>query len=84
VWDLSRGFDESLCNEWKCPKDQYQCLTGHCIPIKYVTSEKNQNTIFKSSVILFYKKEETKLSRPIGFIYLLEAFVIEAKNMNAS
>jgi hypothetical protein len=41
VWHLSRGFDESLCNEWKCPKDQYQCLTGHCIPIKYITDEKN-------------------------------------------
>jgi hypothetical protein len=33
VWHLPRGFDESLCKEWKCPKDQYQCLTGHCIPI---------------------------------------------------
>ena len=33
VWHLPRGSDESLCNEWKCPKDQYQCLTGHCTPI---------------------------------------------------
>jgi hypothetical protein len=41
VWHLSRGFDESLCKEWKCPKDQYQCLTGHCIPIKYITGENN-------------------------------------------
>ncbi len=43
VWHLSRGFDESLCNEWKCPKDQYQCLTGHCIPIKHVTGQINND-----------------------------------------
>jgi hypothetical protein len=43
VWHLSKGFDESLCNEWKCPKDQYQCLTGHCIPIKYVTDQYNDD-----------------------------------------
>jgi len=36
LWDLSRGFDESLCNQWKCPEDQYQCLSGHCISIKHV------------------------------------------------
>jgi hypothetical protein len=41
VWDLPKGFDESLCNEWKCPKDQYQCLSGHCIPIKYLTDNAN-------------------------------------------
>jgi hypothetical protein len=35
VWHLPRGFDESLCKEWKCPKDQYQCLTGHCTPTIY-------------------------------------------------
>jgi hypothetical protein len=33
LWHLPRGFDESFCKEWKCPKDQYQCLTGHCIPL---------------------------------------------------
>jgi hypothetical protein len=31
LWQLPRGFDESLCNEWKCSRDQYQCLSGHCI-----------------------------------------------------
>jgi hypothetical protein len=31
LWQLPKGFDESLCNNWKCPKDQYQCLSGHCI-----------------------------------------------------
>jgi hypothetical protein len=36
LWQLPRGFDESLCNEWKCPRDQYQCLTGHCLSIEYV------------------------------------------------
>jgi hypothetical protein len=36
VWHLPRGFDESLCKEWKCPKEQYQCLSGHCITIDYV------------------------------------------------
>jgi hypothetical protein len=30
LWQLPKGFDESLCNDWKCPKDQYQCLSGHC------------------------------------------------------
>ena len=24
------GFDESLCDDWKCLTDQYQCLSGHC------------------------------------------------------
>ena len=33
LWQLPKGFDESLCNAWKCPKDQYQCLSGHCISI---------------------------------------------------
>lgn len=32
VWELPRGFDESLCKSWKCPRDQYQCFSGHCIP----------------------------------------------------
>ncbi|CAF0855531.1 unnamed protein product [Adineta steineri] len=32
-WQLSMGFDESQCREWKCPADQYQCLSGHCIPL---------------------------------------------------
>jgi hypothetical protein len=41
AWDLPRGFDESLCNEWKCPKDQYQCLSGHCVPIKYINDMHN-------------------------------------------
>ena len=31
LWQLPRGFDESLCKEWKCPRDEYQCLSGHCI-----------------------------------------------------
>jgi len=35
VWQLPGGFDESLCNEWKCPKDQYQCLSGHCVILDY-------------------------------------------------
>ena len=30
IWELPRGFDESLCEKWRCPKEQYQCLTGHC------------------------------------------------------
>ncbi len=30
-WDLPKGFDESLCNNWKCPKYHYQCLSGHCV-----------------------------------------------------
>lgn len=33
LWHLPRGFDESRCKQWKCPKDRYQCLSGHCIPI---------------------------------------------------
>jgi hypothetical protein len=39
IWQLSKGFDETLCNEWECPKDEYQCLTGHCIPVSYVTDQ---------------------------------------------
>jgi hypothetical protein len=39
MWQLPNGFDESFCNEWKCPRDQYQCLTNHCIPINYVTNQ---------------------------------------------
>jgi hypothetical protein len=35
LWDLPRGFDESLCKKWKCPKHLYQCLTGHCCFLKY-------------------------------------------------
>jgi hypothetical protein len=31
IWQLSKGFDELLCDEWKCSKDEYQCLTRHCI-----------------------------------------------------
>ena len=41
VWHLPRGVDESLCNEWKCPTDQYQCLSGHCSQVKYITSLTN-------------------------------------------
>jgi hypothetical protein len=37
VWNLPRGFDESLCKQWKCPEGQYQCLSGHCTPLIYVT-----------------------------------------------
>jgi hypothetical protein len=36
LWQLPKGFDESLCNDWKCPKDQYQCLSGHCISVNYI------------------------------------------------
>jgi hypothetical protein len=34
IWELPRGFDESLCKEWKCPRGQYQCLSGHCTPVE--------------------------------------------------
>jgi hypothetical protein len=38
VWHLPRGFDESLCKQWKCPKDEYQCSSGHCTPLIHVIS----------------------------------------------
>ena len=43
VWHLSRGFDESDCTQWKCPKDQYQCLTGHCVPVIKTTGSRREN-----------------------------------------
>lgn len=43
MWQLPRGFDESICNEWKCPRNEYQCLSGHCIPIHYVTDRNFQD-----------------------------------------
>jgi hypothetical protein len=46
VWHLPRGSDESLCNEWKCPKDQYQCLTGHCAPVPQVIFESFDDLLF--------------------------------------
>ena len=33
IWELPGGFDESLCKDWKCPKNQYQCSSGHCISL---------------------------------------------------
>ena len=35
---LPIGYDESRCNEWKCPRDQFQCEGGHCIPVEHVTN----------------------------------------------
>ncbi|CAF1622263.1 unnamed protein product, partial [Didymodactylos carnosus] len=37
-WDLDYGFDEtpSLCKDWICHPDQYQCVTGQCIPVEWV------------------------------------------------
>ena len=36
LWQLPKGFDESLCKNWKCPRDLYQCHTGHCTRINNV------------------------------------------------
>jgi hypothetical protein len=36
LWHLPKGFDESLCNDWRCPKDEYQCLSGHCILVNQI------------------------------------------------
>jgi hypothetical protein len=36
VFQLSMGFDESLCTEWICSNDHYQCLSGHCTPISFM------------------------------------------------
>ncbi|CAF4442036.1 unnamed protein product [Rotaria socialis] len=37
-WDLYSGLDESpsLCKNWTCLDDQYQCLTGQCIELEWV------------------------------------------------
>ncbi|CAF0981912.1 unnamed protein product [Didymodactylos carnosus] len=37
-WNTNTTFDESSdnCREWICPKDEYQCLTGQCIPYHWV------------------------------------------------
>ncbi|CAF1122693.1 unnamed protein product, partial [Didymodactylos carnosus] len=37
-WDLKLGFDESssLCKDWICPPNYYQCLNGQCIPLDWV------------------------------------------------
>ncbi|CAM2722571.1 unnamed protein product [Rotaria socialis] len=39
LWDLPKGFDESMCNQWKCPKDQFQCLSGHCVSLSSVKKQ---------------------------------------------
>ena len=41
-FDIAKGFDESSCKEWKCPRDNYQCLSGHCIPRDLLISERFQ------------------------------------------
>lgn len=33
LWDLPKGVDEFMCKQWECPKDQFQCLSGHCIAL---------------------------------------------------
>ncbi|UJR18900.1 hypothetical protein I4U23_022028 [Adineta vaga] len=37
-WDLLGHGDEdsSACQQWICPKDQYKCQTGQCIPVGWV------------------------------------------------
>ncbi|CAM4943730.1 unnamed protein product [Rotaria socialis] len=37
-WDLSDQMDESpsLCADWICMKNQYQCRTGQCIKLEWV------------------------------------------------
>ncbi|CAF1312799.1 unnamed protein product [Rotaria sordida] len=35
-WDMNYGYDETLCKEWKCPSDYFQCQTGQCIPLKWL------------------------------------------------
>ncbi|CAF0990486.1 unnamed protein product, partial [Didymodactylos carnosus] len=37
-WYLNAAEDElsSYCEKWICPKEKYQCLSGHCIPITWV------------------------------------------------
>ncbi|CAF4258476.1 unnamed protein product, partial [Rotaria sp. Silwood2] len=36
LWNLIRGFDESLCNDWRCSKNEYQCFNDHCVSTNYV------------------------------------------------
>jgi hypothetical protein len=36
VWHLSMGFDESFCREWQCSRNEYQCLSGHCVARSYI------------------------------------------------
>lgn len=37
-WDLNDHSDESisLCQDWICPSDQFQCQTGQCIDVEWV------------------------------------------------
>jgi hypothetical protein len=42
-FDLKGGFDElpELCREWSCMHDEYQCLSGQCIPLNWICDGKN-------------------------------------------
>ncbi|CAF1557947.1 unnamed protein product [Rotaria magnacalcarata] len=37
-WDLPEHVDEdsSACRQWICPKHEYQCQTGQCIPVDWI------------------------------------------------
>ncbi|CAF4230149.1 unnamed protein product, partial [Adineta steineri] len=37
-WDLQDRTDESLelCQSWRCPPNEFQCRSGHCISQEYV------------------------------------------------
>ncbi|CAF3723068.1 unnamed protein product [Adineta steineri] len=37
-WDLQDRTDESLelCHSWRCPPNEFQCRSGHCISQEYV------------------------------------------------
>jgi hypothetical protein len=41
-WDTTSKIDEASvnCRQWICSPNQYQCLTGQCIPISWLCDGK--------------------------------------------